>query len=516
MADTSLVLQARGITKTFGAVRALTDVSLNLYAGEVHGLNGENGAGKSTLIKIITGFHKPDEGELLLQGENVSFARPLDSQNAGIATVYQEVNLIPERTVAENILLGREPRVAGILNKRAALTQVQEILDRYALRLDPKSKVSELGLGMQQMVAIVRSVAFEAKVVILDEPTSALNGYEIETLFSVIRQLRDEGTAILFVSHRMSELYELCDRFTVLRDGAFVTESTPSKLPRPALVKAMLGGVDLEEGVLDRDAAQQRIDAISTHDVGLSVRNLDWSTRVRDVSFDVRKGEIVGLLGLLGAGRTETCKAIFGAVKPDSGTVIVDGAPLRKATPSGSLAAGIAYLSEDRRTEGIFPGLSIRENMTAAILTRISKLGFVSRAAQNDVFREFSDELRIKAAAPDQAINELSGGNQQKVLLGRWLSLGPKVILLDDPTRGIDIGAKAEVHRVIRELAKKDIAVVVTSSETEELLALCDRLVVLSEGAVTGEVFPHEVDYDSVISLLSGQSAATHTMEETA
>ncbi|KRF06349.1 sugar ABC transporter ATP-binding protein [Arthrobacter sp. Soil782] len=511
--DKPLILQARGIRKSFKGVHALKTVSLNLYAGEVHGLNGENGAGKSTLIKILTGFHQPDAGELLLEGRPVSFSKPLDSQHSGISTVYQEVNLIPERTVAENILLGREPRRGGILDKRAAIAQVQEILDRYELNINPRSKVSELGLGMQQMVAIVRAVAFEAKVVILDEPTSALNGNEIEILFNVIRQLRSEGAAILFVSHRMSELYELCDRFTVLRDGEFVTESTPVDLPRAALVKAMLGGVDLDEGSLDRDAARDRMRRLAQEDIGLSVKNLTWSTRVRDVSFDVRKGEIVGLLGLLGSGRTETCKAIFGAVKADAGDVTVAGTPLTRPTPARALSAGVSYLSEDRRNEGIFPGLSVKENMTAAILKNISKFGFISRSAQNSIVREFSDELKVKASNAEQAISELSGGNQQKVLLGRWLSLGPKAVLLDDPTRGIDIGAKAEVHRVIRALAEKGIAVVVTSSETEELLALCDRLVVLSEGSVTGEVYPHEVGYDDVISLLSGQA---NTAKQTA
>lgn len=501
-----VVLQARDIRKSFKGARALTNVSLTLRAGEVHGLNGENGAGKSTLIKIITGFYQPDSGDLTLDGEQVTFARPLDSQQAGISTVYQEVNLIPERTVAENILFGREPKRAGVLNKKGAARQVQDILDRYDLAIDPRAKISELGLGMQQMVSIVRAVAFDAKVVILDEPTSALNGNEIETLFAVIRQLRAEGAALLFVSHRMSELYELCDRFTVLRDGEFVTESTPADLPRAALVKAMLGGVDLEEGALDRDAARKRTRRLADEEVGLSVRNLTWSTRVRDVSFDVHKGEIVGLLGLLGSGRTETCKAIFGAVRAESGEVLVAGQPLRRATPARSLRAGISYLSEDRRTEGIFPGLSIKENMTAAMLKGLSTAGFINRSAQNRVVKDFSAELRVKAVNPEQSISELSGGNQQKVLLGRWLSVGPDAILLDDPTRGIDVGAKAEVHRVIRDLAAKGIAVVVTSSETEELLTLCDRLVVLSEGKATGEIYPHEVDYDDVIAHLSGQA----------
>ena len=404
-----LALQAKAITKSFNGVPALKGVSLNLYAGEVHGLNGENGAGKSTLIKIITGFYQSDGGELLLEGAPVTFARPLDAQRSGISTVYQEINLIPERTVADNILLGREPRRAGILDRKAGVQQVQAILSRYGLDIDPRAKVSSLGLGMQQMVAIVRSVAFEAKVVILDEPTSALNGKEIETLFGVIRQLRSEGAAVVFVSHRMSELYELCDRFTVLRDGEFVMESTPDKLPRVELVKAMLGGVDLGEADMDRGAARQRIERLAREDVGLSVRNLSWSTRVRNVSFDVKKGEIVGLLGLLGSGRTETCKALFGAVKAESGEVHVDGVALTRATPSRALQAGLAYLSEDRRTEGIFAGLSIKENLTAATLDSLAKFGFVSLKAQNKVVKHSAPNSRSRQPTPNsQSANSLA------------------------------------------------------------------------------------------------------------
>lgn len=506
-ASRTAALEARNVQRSFKGVHALRDVSLALYPGEIHGLNGENGAGKSTLIKILTGFYQPDGGELRMGGEAVSFASPLESQQAGISTVYQEINLIPDRTVAENILLGREPRRVGLIDKKAANAQVQETLDRYELKIDPRSKVRTLGLGMQQMVAIVRSVAFRAKVVILDEPTSALNGHEIETLFNVMRRLQAEETALLFVSHRMSEMYELCDRFTVLRDGQLITEKRPSELPRKELVKAMLGGIDLEEGALDREASAARLRKLESVENDLEVRNLTWSTRVRDVSFRVRRGEIVGLLGLLGSGRTEICKSIFGAVKADSGEVFVAGERLRRANPSRALEAGIAYLSEDRRTEGIFPGLSIRENMTAAILGKISIFGFIRRTEQDRILKEFMGELRVKAANSEQPISELSGGNQQKVLLGRWLSLGPKVVLLDDPTRGIDIGAKAEVHRVIRALAAKGIAVVITSSETEELLSLCDRLVVLNEGQVTGEVLPHEIEYEDVIELLSGDGS---------
>lgn len=506
-AATGVVLEARNITKSFNGVRALKDASLKLRAGEVHGLNGENGAGKSTLIKIITGFYQQDGGEVLLDGRPVQFNRPKDSQSAGISTVYQEVNLIPDRTVADNIMLGREPQRGGLLRKRAAVVETQAILDRFGLEISAKAQLSTLSLGMQQMVAIIRAVAFDARAVILDEPTSALNGNEIQILFGVVRQLRDEGLAIMLVSHRMSELYELCDRFTVLRDGRFVVESTPKELPPAALVSAMLGGIELNEANRDRDAHRARVDDISAQPPVLEVDGLTWGNRLHDVSFDIRRGEIVGLLGLLGSGRTEICKAVYGAIKPDGGEIRLEGARLARSSPARSLRAGVAYLSEDRRHEGIFPGLSVRENLTAAVLGRLSTLGVIRSREQRAVVSRYSDDLRVKAAGPDQPIAELSGGNQQKVLLARWIATEPKVVLLDDPTRGIDVGAKAEVHRVVRTLAQKGIGVLVTSSETEELLALCDRLIVLSEGSVVGELDPLEVDPADVVGLLSAASA---------
>ncbi|WP_136032660.1 sugar ABC transporter ATP-binding protein [Microbacterium sp. PF5] len=509
--ETNVILEARDITKSFNGVRALKGASLTLRAGEVHGLNGENGAGKSTLIKIITGFYQQDGGEVLLDGRPVRFQRPKDSQAAGISTVYQEVNLIPERTVAENILLGREPRRAGFLRKRAAVAEAQAILDRFGLGISARATLSSLSLGMQQMVAIVRAVAFEASAVILDEPTSALNGTEIDILFGVVRQLRDEGLAIMLVSHRMSELYELCDRFTVLRDGRFVLESTPAQLPPAELVAAMLGGIALNDTQRDPAQHRERMAALDDGDTVLDVEGLTWGNRLHDVSFAVRRGEIVGLLGLLGSGRTEICKAVYGAIRPDRGTIRLEGTALTRSSPARSLRAGIAYLSEDRRHEGIFPGLSVRENLTAAVLGRLSTFGVVRPREQSALVSRFADELRLKAAGVEQPISELSGGNQQKVLLARWIATEPKVVLLDDPTRGIDVGAKAEVHRVVRSLAERGIGVLVTSSETEELLALCDRLVVLSEGAVVGELDPLAVDPADVVGLLSAASAGSLT-----
>ena len=501
------LLDARDITKTFGVVRALRGVSFSVRAGEVHGLLGENGAGKSTLIKVLTGLHVPDGGEIRLDGAPVQFGSPREARLAGVAAVYQEINLIPERSVAENMFLGREPKRGGLLLDRARMTrEAGAILARYALPIDPRARLASLGLGLQQMVSIARTVSLGARVVILDEPTSALTAGEVEILFGAVRRLRDEGIGLVFVSHRLSECYALCDRLTVLRDGQSVRTAPIAELPRAELVSAMLGRAQAEPRARGTTrparAAQQPAEA-------LVVRDLSWRTRVRGVSLAIQAGEIVGLAGLLGAGRTETMKAVFGAERPDAGTVAVDGRPLEAATPRRSIAAGLGFLSEDRRTEGIFPLLPVRENMTAAILPRISRAAFIDRAREDALVQRYIAELGIRTAGPGQRIGQLSGGNQQKVLIARTLAAEPRAIMLDDPTRGIDVGAKEEVHRLVRRLADEGLGVLVTSSELEELIELCDRLVVLSEGAVVGEVDPAAPDALDRLARLSGGIAET-------
>ncbi len=492
-----MTLEARAVTKSFGAAMALRGVSLVIAAGEVHGLMGENGAGKSTLIKILTGFHQPSGGELLLDGQPVAFDSPRAAQRQGVAAVYQEINLIPERSVAANVFLGREPRRGLLIDRRRMEADTAAILQRFGLPVSPRARLASLGLGLQQMVSIARTVSLGARVVILDEPSSALSGAEVEVLFGVVEALRRDGIGVVFVSHRLSECYRLCDRLTVLRDGRTVASATPAELPREALIAAMLG----REGGLGSPPA-----AAASGPAGaarLSVRGLQWRHRVRDVSLEVASGEIVGLAGLLGAGRTETLKALFGAERPDGGTVRLDGRALSQPSPSRSLARGLGFLSEDRRAEGIFPGLSVRENLTAAVLPRLARFGIVSRRRQDALVGRFVASLGIKTAGPGQAIGGLSGGNQQKVLLARCLSLEPRVVMLDDPTRGIDVGAKAEVHRAIRSLAEQGLGVLVTSSEVEELLALAGRLVVLSEGAVAGGMSTAGAEPEAMLALLA-------------
>ncbi|WP_419728132.1 sugar ABC transporter ATP-binding protein [Lichenicola sp.] len=500
-----MLLETGGLTKSFGVVKALRDVSFTLQAGEIHGLMGENGAGKSTLIKLLTGLNQPDSGTMLLEGRPVSFASPREAQAAGVAAVYQEINLIPERSVADNLFLGREPRRFGLLVDRGRMiADAQALLSRYGLEIDPRRTLRTLGLGLQQLVSIARVVSLGARVVILDEPTSALSSAEVELLYRVVEQLRRDGIGLVYVSHRLSECYRLCDRLTVLRDGAVVESAATASLPRARLIAAMLGREAGPAGVRNPAAPVATGGDVAGEEAALRVQDLSWRRRVRGVSLTVRRGEILGLAGLLGSGRTETFKAIYGAEPPDAGTVEIAGQRMRAPRPSESIRRGLAFLSEDRRSEGIFGNLSVAENLTASVLPRISRWGIISRRRQDELVARYLRELGVKSGGPGAPITSLSGGNQQKVLIARALCTSPRIVMLDDPTRGIDVGAKAEVHRVVRGLALEGLGVLVTSSEIEEVVELADRLVVLDEGAVTGELTTEGRDGDDVLALLAG------------
>ncbi len=506
-----MLLETRGLVKTFGPVRALREVSFDLKAGEVHGLMGENGAGKSTLIKLLTGLNRPDGGSILLDGRPVSFDSPRAAQAAGVAAVYQEINLIPERSVADNLFLGREPRRLGLLVDRQRMNEdARALLGRYRLDIDPRRTLRTLGLGLQQLISIARVVSLGARAVILDEPTSALSGAEVELLYGVVEQLRRDGIGLIYVSHRLSECYRLCDRLTVLRDGAVVASEPTASLPRARLVAAMLGReqVATQKQGGEAHGAQAGGAGKAEAALALAVDNLSWRHRVRNVSLEVRRGEIVGLAGLLGSGRTETFKTIYGAEKPESGAVSVAGRRIASPRPSESIRRGLAFLSEDRRSEGVFAQLSVAENLSAAVLPRISRFGVISRRRRDDMVRRYVQSLGVKAAGPDAPITSLSGGNQQKVLIARALCTEPRMVMLDDPTRGIDVGAKAEVHRVVRDLAAEGLGVLLTSSELEEVVELSDRLVVLDEGRVTGGLDTAGRDSDDVLALLAGGAAA--------
>ncbi|WP_406099177.1 sugar ABC transporter ATP-binding protein [Streptomyces sp. NBC_01013] len=507
-ATAEAVLEARSVSKRFPGVVALDDVSFSLRAGETHALVGENGAGKSTLIKVLTGVYRPDEGELRLAGERIAFARPFEAQQAGISTIYQEVNLVPLMSVARNIFLGREPKNRlGLIDFSRMHRETTELLEGFGVRVDPKRPLHTLGIGTQQMVALARAVSVNAQVVIMDEPTSSLEPREVETLFRVIEDLRARGIAVLYVSHRMDELYRICDRVTVLRDGRHIHTGDLADLDRMQLVSMMLG----------RDMAEVRRSGLTNfasegHDASrtpvLTATGLSRDHQLHDISLSLYAGEVLGLGGLLGSGRSETAKALAGALALDSGELSIGGRTLRRLTSAGAIRAGISLLPEDRKAEGIVPGLSVRENIVLAAMPRLSRAGIVSRAKQDRIVDIFMKRLRIKAASPEQKVGELSGGNQQKVLLARWLCLEPKVLLLDEPTRGIDVGAKAEVQSLIDDLAREGLAVLLISSDIEELIEGADRIVVLRGGAVAGELSGDEVAESHLLEVLADHSPA--------
>ncbi|MEV6488076.1 sugar ABC transporter ATP-binding protein [Actinoplanes sp. NPDC051633] len=503
------LLEVVGVSKVFPGVRALDDVSFTLQPGEVHALVGENGAGKSTLIKVLTGVYQPDGGEVRYRDEAAAFATPMDAQKAGISTIYQEVNLIPLMSVAHNLFLGREPRSRfGTLDETRMNREAAEILRRYGVTADPRRQLGTLALGAQQMVALARAVMIDARVVIMDEPTSSLEPREVETLFGVIRDLHAQGIGILYVSHRLDELYQICDTVTILRDGKLVHTGRLADLERIKLVSLMLGR-DMSE--VRREGAT----AFSGEMTGdtdaapvLLARDLNSRRKLHDISFDVKPGEVVGLGGLLGAGRSETIKAIGGAYPLDGGSVEVDGTSLGRPTTVRAVKAGIAIQPEDRKAEGIVAGLSVRENIALAVLPRMSRFGVVSDAKIDAVVDKYMKRLQIKASSPDQRVGDLSGGNQQKVLLARLLATEPKVLLLDEPTRGIDVGAKAEVQSLIDELAGEGLGVVLVSSDAEELIEGADRVVVLRDGVVVGNLIGDQVTTEDLLATIAAAASS--------
>ncbi|GAB1644763.1 sugar ABC transporter ATP-binding protein [Krasilnikovia sp. MM14-A1259] len=498
------LLKVVDVRKSFPGVLALDDVSFTLRPGEVHALVGENGAGKSTLIKVLTGVYQPDRGEIRYQGEPVRFDTPLDAQRAGVSTIYQEVNLIPLMSVAQNLFLGREPyHPWGLLDTDRMHREAAEILSRYGVTANVRRQLGTLPLGAQQMVALARAVMIDAKVVVMDEPTSSLEPREVETLFGVIRDLHAQGIGIIYVSHRLDELYRICDAVTILRDGRVVHTGRLAELDRLQLVSLMLGRDTAEvrrtgfTGFSGTDTADPNAPPV------LRVRGLTSRHKLHDISFDVRPGEVVGLGGLLGAGRSETIKAIGGAYPVDRGDVEVDGTTLERPTTVAAVRAGVAVLPEDRKAEGIVADLSVRENIALAVLPRLSRLGVVSERRIDAIVTSFMTRLRIKASSPDQRVGDLSGGNQQKVLLARLLATEPKVLLLDEPTRGIDVGAKAEVQALIDELAAEGLGVVLVSSDAEELVEGADRIVVLRDGAVVGTLCGDQVTTEELLATIA-------------
>jgi len=481
------LLTMEGITKTFPGVLALQEAWLKVNYGEVHALIGQNGAGKSTLIKLLTGAYRRDKGTVLFDGKPIDFHSPQQAQAGGVSTIYQEVNLVPFRSVSENIFMGREPRRFGLINWKRMNQQAAALLARFGIRLDVTQPLNTFNVATQQMVAIARAVSFQSKLVIMDEPTSSLDEREVETLFEVIRQLKSEGVSVIFVSHRLDELYSVCDRVTIMRDGQTVATRSISDVSKLELIALMLGkelGEVRKQGV----TAFGQETAHHAEQTLLEAHNLRRGQKLRGVDVSVRTGEIVGLAGLLGAGRTETARAIFGADTLESGQIDLAGKTVRFKSPKDAIRAGIGLCSEDRKIEGIIPYMSVRENLTLALLPQLTRYGIVQRKKQQTIVESFIKRLGIKTSGPDQKIRELSGGNQQKVLLARWMCLNPRLLLLDEPTRGIDVGAKGEIQSLIAELAGAGLGVLMISSELEELTEGCDRVVVLRDGQSVAEL----------------------------
>jgi len=488
-----------GITKRFGSATALNRVDFAITAGEVHALVGENGAGKSTLIKIMTGAYHRDDGAMYLDGAAVDFDTPAEAQAAGVCAVHQEIHLLRLRTVAENVFLGREPRRWGLVDWPQMNAETQTLLSSLGLDIDPEATLGALNTARQQMVAIARGVSLGAKVLVLDEPTSSLSEREVAILHDLIRRLKAQGTSIVYISHRFDELYAVCDRVTILRDGALVATRSVEGLERIDLVCLMLGKSReaLRDGVTG--FAGHRAHSNTNEAPLLHAENLTHGTRLRGVSIDVGKGEIVGLAGLLGSGRTETARAVFGASPSEAGTMQLDGASFAPGTPQDAIDAGIGFVSEDRKAEGIIPDLSVRENLTLAALPLLSKYGIVSRKRQTEIVDRFMQRMGIKATSGDQRMRELSGGNQQKVLLARWLCTDPKLLILDEPTRGIDIGAKGEIQHLLNELADGGLGVLMISSELEELVEGSSRVVVLRDGRNVAELRGEAISEQAII-----------------
>jgi inositol transport system ATP-binding protein len=493
-----------GISKSFPGVKALEAVDFDVEAAEIHAFLGENGAGKSTLLKILSGAQPPDTGTITLDGAPVRFATPHDAQVHGIVTIYQEFTLAPDMTIAENVFVGREPGSRFFVNHTRMEDETRALAKRIGLDRSPASLVRDLSVAEQQMVEIARALSMKSRIIIMDEPTSALSHAEVEKLFTIIRGLKAEGITTIFVTHRLEEVFEICDRYTVLRDGKHVGVGCVKDTTVEGIIRLMVGR---EVGLLSHRKGTSAQSAVA-----LEVKNLNRRRKatdasaieLHDVSFNVHKGEILGIAGLVGAGRTESARAIFGADKIDSGTVLLEGTPATIKTPTDAIAHGIGLVPEDRKQQALFLGLAIRTNLSMAAHNLISRWGaFIDGAKEKTLVETYRQKLNIRMASGEQLVGNLSGGNQQKVVLARWLALRPRVLIVDEPTRGIDVGAKVEVHNLLIEMAREGIAIIVISSELPEVLALADRIVTMREGRITGEVTGPSATQEQLMTLMT-------------
>jgi len=502
------LLQMIGIDKQFPGVHALEVVSLVAYPAECMALLGENGAGKSTLVKILSGVYPADAGTILIDGAEVHPHSPHHAQSLGVSIIYQEFNLFPNLSVEENIFIGREPNNAGFVQRRTLQTEAQAILDQLGVDLDPRSIVRNLSVAQQQMVEIAKALSLNAKIVIMDEPTSALSDTEVRALFRIITGLKEQGLAVIFISHRLEEIFEICDRITVLRDGCKAGDLVTRESSPEEVVQLMVGR-SVEDLYSKSESTESGQSVMTVR--GLSRRGTasDASRVVlNDISLELRAGEILGLSGLVGSGRTELARALFGADPFDSGEILIDGQPVRIHSPQDAIDNGIALVPEDRKLQALVLLLTLRENVSLPSLSRLSRFGFVRRDQERELAAKYIDTLSIRTPSQNQKVMNLSGGNQQKVVLAKWLAREPRILIVDEPTRGIDIGAKAEVHELLTTLADSGVAVLMISSELPEILHMSDRIAVMREGRIAGELSRAEATQERIMELSTGVSRA--------
>ncbi|MGO3011035.1 MAG: sugar ABC transporter ATP-binding protein [Corynebacterium casei] len=510
MSDNNLeheaVLQLANVSKSFGPVNVIKDVSLSVRRGQVQALLGENGAGKSTLIKMIAGVHAPDSGKILIDGTEVTIASTNDSEAYGIATIHQELNLVPTLSVAENIMLGRTPKRFGLVNYKHLNAQAQAALNLIGLDVPLKQKVGELGIAKQQLIEIAKALSMNARILILDEPTAALTGKEVDALFAILDELKAKGVAMVFISHHLDELARIADTISILRDGEFVAE-VPASTDEDTLVQHMVGRAIEDQyprGVVPETGAPL-----------LEVNSLSSSGSFNDVSFTVHAGEVVGLAGLVGAGRTEVVRAIAGADKYDSGQVLVSGKKLKAGDIQGAIRAGVGHIPEDRKGQALVLDGTVNENLGYATLAATAKAGLADRSGQKHRAQEVAEKLRIRMANIDQPIRNLSGGNQQKAVFGRWVLAQSNVLLLDEPTRGVDVGAKVEIYNIINEITANGGAVLMVSSDLPEVLGMSDRILVMSGGQLSGEL-PKNTTQDEIMALAVSNLSSAASAETVA
>lgn len=489
-------IEMKGINKAFGSNQVLHDAGFVLEDGEVHALMGENGAGKSTLMKILTGVYKKDAGTITIDGKEVNFKNPQEAEKAGIVFIYQELNVLYDLTVEENLFMGKEiTKFFGICDKKAMRAKAQEVMEKMGVNIPVDAVMSDLSVGQQQMVEICKALMVDAKVLIMDEPTAALTERETESLFKVMKSLREKDVSIVYISHRMEEIFELCDRITILRDGSYIGTEKISEIDMDGVVRMMIGR-EIGERFPKRD--------VKIGDVVLRVEGLTREGLFHDVSFDVRAGEVLGVAGLMGAGRTEIMRAIFGCIPKDQGNIYIEGQKVRIKNPEQAIKAGIGFITEDRKTEGLLLEKSISDNIEIVNLKTVSQKGVLSRKKEKDLVKKEIEEFHIKCFGPWHECNNLSGGNQQKVVLAKWIATNPKILILDEPTRGVDIGAKKEIYNVINQMAALGVAVVMVSSELPEVLGMSDRIMVVREGEVRGVLDGKAADQEKIMTLATG------------